>query len=237
MSNSKLAGFLVLGSGAVLGIFLGGQTGLGLVTVTLVLGFGLWFAPEARGISGPSAAPKPRILVLLKHVHLRPQKNGKFHGIEEQHDSGLDFEVFLNCWLLNESDLPAPITEGVQLTLKSPDGSLKPAERIRGDLDNWRLGSLVRDEWDTDVVHPHQEEMPELSIEKPLDCGVPREGWLHFRFANVSASELRKGELRLSLKDVFSNIHEGVATGSVRHLPGRVWPYAGKSASATHSGN
>jgi hypothetical protein len=69
--------------------------------------------------------------------------------------------------------------------LRIGDRSIKVAKWVRAYLERWRLGSLVQDEWDPDVVHTRQGEMPELSLEKPLDCGVPREGWLHFRFVDV----------------------------------------------------
>jgi len=237
MSKGKLAGFLVLGCGAVLGILIGGQTVLGLVAVCLVVGFGLFFGAEARGLAGPNAVAKARILVLLKEVHARPQRKGKFQEIDESDDSVLEFEVFVSCWFLNESDVAMQLSEEVQLSVRTSDGSVAVAQRIRGDLDKWRLGSLVRDEWDTDIVRTRQEEMRELSLQKPLECGVPRHGWAHFRFDNVSPSGLKKGELRLSVNDVSSNVHEGMATRPVRHVPGRVWPYVAKGASATQSVN
>ena len=213
-----------MGAGAVLGIFLGGPLGLVVVVLCLIFGFGLWFASEAKGVSGPVTSLKPRILVLLKDVQVRPQKAGKFHELEEPNETGLEFETFVHCWLLNESDVPVAITEEPQLSLRIGEASIRIAERVRGDLEKWRLGSLVQDEWDPEIVHTHQEQMAELNLEKQLDCGVPREGWLHFRFVDVTAHQLKNSELCLSIKDVFSNNHEGLATDPVRHLPGSVWP-------------
>jgi hypothetical protein len=236
MSKTKFSGFMVLGAGAVLGIFLGGPLGLGLVAVCLVVGFGLWFATEAKGVSGPVTALTPRILVLLKDVQVRPQRAGRFQEIGDPNETGLEFEVFVHCWLVNESDVPVAVTEELQLSLRIGDGSIRIAEWVRGDLELWRLGSLVQDEWDPEVVHTRQEEMPELSLEKPLDCGVPREGWLHFRFLDATPHQLKNSELRLSTKDVFSNNHEGLTTGPVRHLPGSVWPCAVQGVSAPQSG-
>jgi hypothetical protein len=235
MSKTKLAGLLVFGVGAVLGIYIGGQAGLGVVAVALVIGFGLWFSSEARGISGPSVAPKPRILVLLKEVHARPQRNGRFQEIKEPNEPGLEFEVFVNCWLLNESDFAIGIADKVELSLKPADGSISLGKRIAGDLESWRLGSLVRDEWDAEIIHPRQEQIIELSTEKPLECGLPRQGWLHFRFEGLSPAALKNGELRLSIQDSFSNTHSGLATGPVRHLPGRIWPFVAQGASASQS--
>ena len=225
-----------MGAGAVLGILTGGTLGLGLVAVCLVVGFGLWSAAEAKGVVGPVPAQKPRILVLLKDVQVRPQRAGKFQEIGDPTETGLEFEVFVHCWLVNESDVPVAVTEELQLSLRIGDRSIEVAKWVRADLERWRLGSLVQDEWDPDVVHTRQGEMPELSLEKPLDCGVPREGWLHFRFVDVTAHHLKNSELRLSIKDAFSNNHEGLATGPVRHLPGSVWPCAVHGVSAPQSG-
>jgi hypothetical protein len=235
MPKAKLAGLLVFGIGAVLGISLGGQIGLGFLALALVIGFGLWFSAEARGTTGASVVSKTRILVLLKEVHVRPQRNGKFQEIKELNEPGLQFEVFLNCWLLNESDFAVQIANEIQLSSKSSDGSISVGKRISGDLERWRLGSLVRDEWNPEIVRPRQEQITELNTEKPLECGVPRQGWLHFRFEGVSPSALKNGELRLSIQDLFSNTHSGLATGPVRHLPGRIWPFVAKGASATQS--
>jgi len=233
MSKTKFLGFLVLAAGAVLGILLGGPFGLGLAAVCLVVGFGLWFTAEAKRVAGPVTALKPRILVLLKDVQVRPQRAGKFQEIEDPNETGLEFEIFVHCWLVSESDVPVAVIEELQLSLQIGEASIRIADRVRGDLEKWRLGSLVQDEWDPDVVHTRQEQMPELSLEKQLDCGVPREGWLHFRFVDVTAHQLKNSELRLSIKDVFSNNHEGLATGPVRHLPGSVWPCVVQGVSAT----
>jgi len=233
MSKTKFLGFLVLGAGAVLGILLGGPFGLGLAAVCLVVGFGLWFTAEAKRVAGPVTALKPRILVLLKDVQVRPQRAGKFQEIEDPNETGLEFEIFVHCWLVSESDVPVALIEELQLSLQIGEASIRIADRVRGDLEKWRLGSLVQDEWDPDVVHTRQEQMPELSLEKQLDCGVPREGWLHFRFVDVTAHQLKNSELRLTIKDVFSNNHEGLATGPVRHLPGSVWPCVVQGVSAT----
>ena len=222
-----------MAAGAVLGILLGGPFGLGLAAVCLVVGFGLWFTAEAKRVAGPVTALKPRILVLLKDVQVRPQRAGKFQEIEDPNETGLEFEIFVHCWLVSESDVPVAVIEELQLSLQIGEASIRIADRVRGDLEKWRLGSLVQDEWDPDVVHTRQEQMPELSLEKQLDCGVPREGWLHFRFVDVTAHQLKNSELRLSIKDVFSNNHEGLATGPVRHLPGSVWPCVVQGVSAT----
>jgi hypothetical protein len=169
----KFSGFLVLGAGAVLGIFLGGALRLGVVAVCFIVGLGLWFATEAKGVAGPVTALKPRILVLLKDVQVRPQRAGKFQEMRDPNESGLEFEIFVHCWLVNESDVPVAVIEELQLSLQIGEASTRIADRVRGDLEKWRLGSLVQDEWDPDVVHTRQEQMPELRLENSLIVASP----------------------------------------------------------------
>src|SRR5262245_22884764 len=136
MSKTKFSGLMALGAGAVLGIFFGGPLGLVVVVLSLILGFGLWYAGEAKGVSGPVTALKPQILVLVKDVQVRPQKAGKFHQIEEPNETGLEFETFVHCWLLNESDVPVAITEELQLSLQIGEASIRIADWVRGDVEN-----------------------------------------------------------------------------------------------------
>jgi hypothetical protein len=234
----KRLALIVLTIGGALGLVVGGgPAGLVFAALCLVVGLVLFVASEARGIlATPGAtqslqptAKKTQVLVLVKEVHARPQRGGKFQEIRDPHEPGLEFEVFVNCWLLNETDIPLQIVEGLQLTLKTSDGSIKPGERIISDLESWRLGKLVKDEWDAEIVRAAQERMLELSTASPLECGVPREGWLHFRFRDVSPSEFKTGAMELSIKDSFSCTHVGVSTGP-RHLPGRIWPFVASGA-------
>jgi hypothetical protein len=210
--------------------------------VCLVVGFVLFVVSEAMGTGPASSAAQPphpalqkaRVLVLVKEVHARPQRGGKFREIRDADEPGWEFEVFISCWLLNETDLPLQMVEGLQLTLRTSDGSTRLGERISSDLDHWRLGTLVKDEWDADIVRAAQERILELSLTEPLDCGVPRQGWLHFRFRDLSPSEFKTGAIELSIKDSLSCTHVGIANGP-RHLPGRVWPFAASSASLRRS--
>jgi hypothetical protein len=235
MSRAKLAGILVLVFGALVGFLVGGALGLGVGAIFLVLGLTLLFYPEASGVRGPQAGPGPRLLVLLKEVHTRPQRNSKFQEIEHPNQAGLEFEVFASCWFLNESEAAVAIVGEPQLSLKTSDGSIRTAQCVHGDLEQWRLGSLVRDQWDTDVVRAHQQPMRELSTAEPLTCGVPRHGWMHFRFTDVTSADMKKGELRLSVQDSFSNTHLGGCKSSTRYLPGRIWPFVATRATAAQN--
>lgn len=222
MSRQKILGLLTLGIGGVLGFAIQGPSGLGLGAVFLVVGLGIFFASEARGLISPRGSPQPRVLVLLKEIHARPQKAGKFQVVDQGNESGLEFEVFVSCWFLTESDFVVRLVGDVEFSLETSTGGRKVAERVPSDLDLWRMGSLVRDEWDTDVVRARQDVLPELSIAQPLQCGVPRHGWVHFRLQEISPAEFRTGVLRISVKDSFGNAHVGI--GKARFLPGRVWP-------------
>jgi hypothetical protein len=196
--------------------------------VCLIIGLLLVVASTARGIgqteTAHAAPQETRILVLLKDIHARPQRGGKFQEISDPNQTDLEFEIFVNCWLLNETDLPLRISEGPQLTLRTSNGSATVGERVGADLENWRLGNLVTDQWDTDIVRAAQERISELDTTELLECGVPREGWLHFRVRNVSPSEFRTTVVELSVKDSLSCTHVGIAN-CPRHLPGRIWPF------------
>jgi hypothetical protein len=235
MSKSASVGLGVLTAGGALSFMVGGgPAGLVLASVCLIIGLVILVASKAQG-TGPSGTPhsalqETRILVLLKDIHARPQRGGKFQEISNPNQPDLEFEVFIKCWLLSETDVPLEISEGPQLTLKTSDGSTRVGERISADLEKWRLGNLVTDQWDTDTVRAAQERMSELNITEPLESGVPREGWLHFRVRNASPSEFRTGVMELSVKDSFSCTHVGVASGP-RHLPGRIWPCVASSIS------
>jgi hypothetical protein len=201
----------------------------------------MFVVSEARGTTQKDAAQKSegvretaRVLVLVKEVHARPQRNGKFREIGNTDESGLEFEVFVNCWLLNETDLPLLIVDPIQLTIGARDGSRKVGERVSSDMENWRLGSLVKDEWNTDKVRAVQDKLSELSTTDPLECGVPRQGWLHFRFRDILPSDFRVGPMELIVKDAMSSTHVGRASGP-RHLPGKVWPYIPNSSTTGKS--
>jgi hypothetical protein len=227
VSRQKIAGLLTLGVGAVLGFAIRGPNGLIVGAIFLVVGLAIFFASEARGLVTPKGSPQPRVLVLLKEIHARPQKAGKFQVIDQPSDAGLEFEVFISCWFLNESDFVVQLAGDVEFSLETSGGARRVAERIPSDLDQWRLGSLVRDEYDTDVVRARQDVLRELDIAQPLQCGVPRHGWVHFRLRETSPAEFKTGVLRLSVKDSLGNWHAGI--GKARLLPGRVWPATGAS--------
>lgn len=244
MSKTKRLGLIVLTVGGVLGLVVGGgPAGLVVAAVCLVVGLVLLVASQARGTdTTPSTAPrlgsarkKTQVLVLVKEIHARPQRNGKLQEIRDPNELGLELEVFVNCWLVNETDLPLQIVEGPQLTLRASDGSSRLGERISSDLENWRLGKLVKDEWDPDIVRAVQEPILELSTTAPLECGLPRQGWLHFRLRNLSPSGFKTGAVELSIKDSFSCTHVGVASGP-RHLPGKIWPFAPDVAAVRSEG-
>jgi hypothetical protein len=238
MSKPERLGLCVLAAGGALGFLVGGgPAGLVFAALCLIVGLVLVVVSEATGTSlkpveahAHSAPQKTQILVLLKDIHARPLRRGKFQEIRDPEEPDLEFEVFIYCWLLSETDLALAIVDGPHLTLTTSDGTSWLGERVNADLENWRLGNLVKDQWDTDVVRAAQERLLELNTTEPLECGVAREGWLHFRIRNLSPSQFRKGAMELSVKDSLSCTHVGIASGP-RHLPGRIWPFLGPSAS------
>lgn len=246
MLTPERLGLVILIVGGVVGLVVGGPVGLAVAAVCLVVGLVVFVASEARGAARGAAGAhstrqtpqlshqKAKVLVLVKDVHARPLRAGKFQEIRDSNERGLEFEVFINCWLVNETDAPLRIVGGIALTLRAPDGSTRLGERIISDLEAWRLGNLIKDEWDADVVRAAQEQISELNATAPLECGVPREGWLHFRLRNVTPSGFKTGTMELSITDSSSSTHVGVATGP-RHVPGRIWPAISSGAGVGRS--
>jgi hypothetical protein len=186
--------------------------------------------------SGPKAVTSVEtgtpVLVLVKEVHARPQRDGKFQDIADPAQTDLQYEVFANCWLVGEASVPVAITE-LQLALRKADGSAVGMERVSGDLQNWRLGRL-RENLDSEglrYLQAAQEEMSELDVTEPLQGGVARAGWLHCRLQNITPAEFKAASLELTVKDSLGRVHLGVARGP-HHVPGRVWPSTRSSAQA-----
>ena len=225
-------GLIVLAGGAVVGLIIGGPFGLALAAVCLVVGLVLVVTTEAMGTRHkkpdiPTGAnqPKSQVLFLVKEVHARPQLGGRFQEILDPDQADLQFEVFANCWLVNDTDEPLHL-RGLRMWLRRGDGMDVSLKRIVGDLEGWRLGRL-RDDLDADglrYIHASQETMPELDLKESLQGGVAREGWLHFRVQNVSPSELKKAPITVSVQDSRGRIHVGTVKGP-HQVPGRVWPF------------
>jgi hypothetical protein len=238
MSKREWFGLAVLVCGGVFGLVAGGPFGLALAAVCLVVGFVLFVASEALGMkrkpaSAPEAGPaqsKTDLLVLVKEVHVRPQRAGKFQEIREPDQPDLQFEIFAHCWLVNDTDqrLGVPL---VQMSLTKPDGSTVALQQVRGDLGNWRLGRL-RDEldsWGVGYLQAAQEPMQELNITEPLEGGATRQGWLHVCAENLTPVQLRNSPITLSVVDSHCQSHIGIAKGP-HQVPGRVWPFSQTTA-------
>jgi hypothetical protein len=231
MKKRFLVGLAVLAIGAGIGFIIGGAAGLALAATCLVLGLVFLMESEARRTSSVGAQAtrpahqKTKVLFLVKEMHARPQLAGKFRELHGEDETQFEFEIFLYCWLVNETELPLRIVDGPHLTLRRPAAPIVNADRIAGDLDRWRLGKLSQelDATDLVVLHAAQENIAEFDTNADLECGVPRKGWLHFR-ATMTPSELRESSLELSISDSLSNIHVSSTSGP-RHLPGRIWPY------------
>jgi hypothetical protein len=176
-------------------------------------------ASEIVSVEAYSANEETKILMLVRDAHARALP---------ENDS--DFDIFLNVWVTSETEFDVGIKE-FQLTLTALDGSAKPAERISGDLEKWRIGKEREesDMWDT-YVQTSRENVPELNAAEPLRVGIPRDGWLHFRLRNLAPEEFRTQPMGLSLLDSLSHIHVSLVT-CPRHLPGKVWPRRGRMAS------
>lgn len=232
MFKPERLGLVVLACGAAAGLITGGPFGLALAAICLVVGLVLLVTTEAMGTRSkrpemPTGAdqPKSQVLILVKEVHARPQLAGRFQEIRDVNQTDLQFEVFANCWLVNETHEPLAL-KGLRIWMRRSDGLDASLKRIVGDLDGWRLGRL-RDDVDNfglRFIHAAQETMSELDLKEPLQGGVAREGWIHFRVQNVSPVELQLAPITVSLQDTHGHMHIGSAKGP-HQVPGRVWPF------------
>ncbi len=217
--------------GAAVGFALGGSWGLAIAGGCLIVGLVLFVAAEALGTQRKSpaantAAPsQTHLLVLLKEVHIRPQRAGKFQEISDPSQTGLEFEIFAYCWLVNDTDDRLGIA-AIRFALTRSGGTPVTMERVGGDLENWRLGRL-RDELDTygiRYLQAAQEPMSELSTAEPLEAGSTRQGWVHLRVEGVTPAEMKNARLELEVIDACMGSHFGAAPG-LHLIPGRVWPF------------
>lgn len=238
MSKLQLFGIGVLACGAISGFATGGAFGLVVASVCLIVGLVMVVASEARGTkpaSGHLASAKPssRMIVAIKDVHARPHQGGRFRAVHDPDQPDLELEVFLKCWLVNESDVPLTI-QSLQLELDASNGSKSTAERI-SDFQNWQIGALQEewDEWDM-RLRVAMDKVTELDTTSPLECGLAREGWLHFRVRNVTPSDFKSAPMRISLNDSLGQVHLAAVNG-IRHLPGRIWPVLASGAAAANA--
>lgn len=235
MPKHYLVGLAVLVVGAGIGLFIGGAIGLALAAICLVLGLVLLMESQARrtrSVSAQATRPahqKTEVVFLIKEIHVRPQIGGRFRELIGQDEVRFDFEVFLFCWFVNQTELPLRIVEGPDLTLRRPAAPFVNGERVISDLNRWRLGKLNQelDSSDLLVLRAAQESITEFDTLDALDCGVPRKGWLHFR-VNMTASEFKASSVELSLTDSQGNFHVSTMSGP-RYMPGRIWPFAPNS--------
>ncbi len=242
MKNPEWLGLAVLACGAVLGFALGGTLGLAIACGCLVVGLVLLVASEALGTKRKTAdaittAPSPtHILVLLKEVHIRPQRTGKFQEVSDPNQTGLQFEIFVYCWLVNDTDDRLGIA-GIRFALTKAGGTPATLERVGADLGNWRLGRL-RDELDTygiRYLQAAQEPMSELSTEEPLEAGSTRQGWVHLRVEGVTPAEIKNARLEFEVIDSHMGTHIGKVPGP-HPIPGRVWPFRAQPELETAAG-
>jgi hypothetical protein len=211
--------------------FIGGS--IGVLGAVASFGLGVWYLASRSKftikpaeeetlplLDHPVSAPKrsTEILVTIKEVHAySPSTIGEV-GLMK--DCKLDLEVFIRVWLVSETETPMQIQD-VELQIRNPEGTTM-AEGISGDLESWFLDydKEESDMWDTHFERV-RERLVELNMRKLIECGVPREGWLHFRVRNISASEYQAAEMELCIDDSSSLSHVG-AVNTTRYLSGQV---------------
>jgi len=231
MSKRDYLAYIIIGLAIALGFIVGGRLGLaigilGTIAGLVYLAFVLMSTPAgpdsqpADAALAYSAHEETKILALVRDSHARQVP-------ESEAD---DFDVFLNVWLLSETEFDLGIKK-CQLKITAPDGSSRISERIAGDLQKWRVGKEKEDwdMWNTSDVHSVRESIPELKTSEPLKVGVRREGWLHFRIQNISPEQFKTVGMEVLIEDSLSHKHVA-AVNCPRHLPGKVWPIRGRRA-------
>jgi len=154
-----------------------------------------------------TAGQTARIRVEIRETHA--YAGTKFAGVRDSSDPKLDFDVFISVELLSETPSSANVRD-CHLKISLPDGVAITGEWIKGDLENWRM-QTEKEEWDlwdtwtTTVRAP----IAELNTAEPLQYGVPRLGWLHFRVRDITASQLQKGSMDVSVENSLAETHVG----------------------------
>jgi len=233
MSKTGILGLGLIALGGVFVYFHDTFNGMLYASVFLILGLVIVASEVQRLVSKPQGGnsnsterKQGQIVILVKgEVHTYPQHAGKFQEIQDPNQTDLEFDAFIYCWLFLAAEMTLRITD-LRLRLKGADGSIRVGERVKGDLNNWQFrdggGNEEESDWTAVTTQKAPAGLPELDTAAPLQCGAPREGWLHFRIRNTTPSELRDGSLELSVEDFFSDMYSAVA-GKVL-LPGNVCP-------------
>jgi hypothetical protein len=233
MSKTGILGLGLIGFGGVFAYFNDTFNGMLYASACLILGLVILASEVQRLVSKPHGGnsnskgrEQAQIVILVKgEVHTYPQRDGKFQEIQDPNQTDLEFDTFIHCWLFLAAEMKLRITD-LRLRLKGADGSIRVGERVKGDLNNWQLrhggGNEEESDWPAVTIRKAPAGLPELDTAAPLECGAPREGWLHFRIRNTTPSELREGSLEFSVEDFFSDMHSAVA-GKVL-MPGSIYP-------------
>src|ERR1700756_3729294 len=203
MSKPDRLGYLLIVFSVALGLIVGGRAGVicGASGVLIGAGFLTWLilsstkyqeSSEIGSAEAYSAHGKTRILVIVRDAHARQLAESETNN----------FDLFLNVWLLSETEFDLAIKE-CQLQIATADGLSTVGQRISGDMETWHLRKQQEewDMWDTSEVRAVREALSELNTAEPLQVGVHREGWLHFRIQNITAEQFRTASIELMLRD------------------------------------
>jgi hypothetical protein len=148
-------------------------------------------------------------------VRAFPQRDGKFQEIQDPNQTDLEFEVFINCWLLLAAEITLRIAD-LQLTLKGPDGSTKVGERVNGDLKNWQLregrGSEEESDWSQGTIRKAPAGLPELDAASPLEVWRPPRGLVTLSNSEHHSFGVEKWIASFFVQGFFSHMHEAVAS-------------------------
>ena len=174
----------------------------------------------------PAQRPPTRVCVEIKEAHA--YAGTKVTDVRAASDAKPGFDVFISVSLVSE--MPSPLSvRDCHLKIGMPEGKARLGEWIKGDLGNWRI-QTEREEgdlWDTWIT-TLKAGIAELNTVEPLQYGVRRVGWLHFRVRDITASQLQNGSMYVAVEDSLSGVHVGSVSllGSLSYpvSAGRVVP-------------
>jgi len=230
LSRVKWLASTIITLAVIAGFFIGGL--FGVIGAITCFGLGSWYiASRAKFTirrdqterqplldqSQPAPERSSELLVMVKEVHAySPSAIG---SAVPSNNSKTDFELFIHVWLVSQTEMAKQIKDA-QLRIRDSPAPIS-AERIVGDLDKWYLDSDKEksDMWDT-YFERVRERLVELNMAKLIECGVPVEGWLHFRVRNISPSEYTAARMELCIDESSSVTHVGIVN-STRYLSGQ----------------
>ena len=210
------------------GFFIGGRAGVAVSVLSFTVGLGLLgthLTISRRGNHAQQAPPVSKqateVLVIVKEAHAYNGSGQNPESVTDSKQANSELDVFLRVWLVSESETEVAI-KSCQLKIAASGGQTRTEEPTLGNLENWHIDTDKEetDLWDTHIERV-REPLEELNTSGALECGAPREGWLHFRFRDVTPSDYKAASMELLVEDTLS-VTNVATVDCPRYLSGKV---------------